>query len=117
MQGPRRAAYEASRRRLGVTVERAYLQHTPQGDLNVVSLEADDVAGAFHGLATSQDRCLLKKAPVRCEDAASPADPPREGTAGDDELQGAGVRSVARRDARSADASGPQVKFREPLIP
>ena len=53
--GPRRAEYEASRRRLGVTVERAYLQQTPQGDLNVVYLEGDDLAGAFQGLATSQD--------------------------------------------------------------
>ena len=53
--GPRRAVYEASRRRLGVTVERAYLQHTPQGDLNVVYLESDDLAGAFQQLAASQD--------------------------------------------------------------
>ena len=53
--GPRRAEYEASRRRLGVAVERAYLQHTPQGDLNVVYVEADDLARAFADLATSQD--------------------------------------------------------------
>jgi hypothetical protein len=53
--GPRRAEYEASRRRLGVTVERAYLQHTPQGDLNIVYLEANDLSRAFQGIATSQD--------------------------------------------------------------
>jgi hypothetical protein len=55
IEGPRHAEYEASRRRLGVTVERAYLQHTPQGDFNVVYLEADDLARAFAGVATSQD--------------------------------------------------------------
>jgi hypothetical protein len=53
--GPRRAEYEASRRRFGITVERAFLQHTPQGDFNVVYLEADDLARAFQQLATSQD--------------------------------------------------------------
>jgi hypothetical protein len=53
--GPRRTEYEASRRRLGVTVERCFLQHTPQGDLNVVVLEGDDLAAAFQGVATSQD--------------------------------------------------------------
>jgi hypothetical protein len=29
--GPRRSEYEASRRRLGVSVERAYYQQTPRG--------------------------------------------------------------------------------------
>ena len=53
--GERRAEYEASRRRLGVTVERCFLQHTPQGDLNVVVLEAEDLAVAFHRVATSQE--------------------------------------------------------------
>jgi hypothetical protein len=55
LAGPRRAEYEASRRRLGVTVERAYLQHTPQGDLNVVYLESEDLGRAFQELAASQD--------------------------------------------------------------
>jgi hypothetical protein len=55
IEGPRRAEYEASRRRHGVTVERAYLQHTPQGDLNIVYLEGPDLARSFQGLAASQD--------------------------------------------------------------
>jgi hypothetical protein len=53
LAGPRRAEYEASRRRLGLTVERAYLQRTPQGDLNVVYLEADDLERVFAGRAAS----------------------------------------------------------------
>jgi hypothetical protein len=55
MLGPRRAEYEASRRRLGITVERAYLQRTPQGDWNIVYLEGPDIAKAFAGLAASQN--------------------------------------------------------------
>jgi uncharacterized protein DUF6176 len=55
MLGPRRAEYEASRRRLGITVERAYLQRTPQGDWNIVYLEGPDIAQAFAGLAASQE--------------------------------------------------------------
>jgi hypothetical protein len=55
LAGPRRIEYLASRQRLGITTERAYLQHTPQGDMDIVYLEADDLQRAFQGLATSQD--------------------------------------------------------------
>lgn len=54
-KGERKAAYEASRRRHGITREAAFIQHTPAGDLGVVYIEADDVAKAFEGLATSTD--------------------------------------------------------------
>src|SRR5262245_46120205 len=55
MAGPRRAEHEASRQRLGMTKERAYLQQTPQGDMAIVYMEANDVGQVFQGLATSQD--------------------------------------------------------------
>lgn len=51
----RRDEYLASRRRLGVDIERAYLQQTPLGDTAVIYLEGNDLAGAFAGLAASQD--------------------------------------------------------------
>jgi hypothetical protein len=53
--GPRHGEYLASRRRLGVTAERAYLQRTPQADLVVVYIEVADLDQAFGGLTTSQE--------------------------------------------------------------
>jgi Family of unknown function (DUF6176) len=53
--GARRQEFEASRRRLGTTTERAYLQSTPQGDMAIVYIEADDIARVFQGLGSSQD--------------------------------------------------------------
>lgn len=55
LRGPRRNEYQASRHNLGITTERAYLQHTPQGDMVVVYLEGDDLQQSFQGLGTSQD--------------------------------------------------------------
>lgn len=55
MAGPRHSEYEASRKRLGLTREVAYLQHTPQGDLAVVYAEAQDIPTVFAGFATSQE--------------------------------------------------------------
>ena len=55
MAGPRRSAYEASRRRLGITREVAYLQKTPQGDLAVVYIETQNIPRFFEGLASSQE--------------------------------------------------------------
>ena len=56
--------YEQSRRRHGITLERAYLQHTPMGDFVTAYLEADgDVLEAFGKLASSDldiDRYLVK---------------------------------------------------------
>jgi len=55
MAGPRKKEHDESRRRLGVTIERAWYQPTPMGDLVVVYGEANDVAGFFGGLAASQE--------------------------------------------------------------
>jgi hypothetical protein len=51
----RRSEYEASRKRLGITKEMAWIQATPQGDVAVVYFEAADPERAMQGLATSQD--------------------------------------------------------------
>lgn len=51
----RSAEHAASRRRLGMTVERAYYQPTPHGDMAIVYLEADDIGQALQGLGGSQD--------------------------------------------------------------
>jgi hypothetical protein len=55
LSGPRKAEFEESRARLGITREQVWLQETPQGPMVVVCLEADDIPGVFAGLATSQD--------------------------------------------------------------
>ena len=45
MKGPRKAEYEESRRRMGVTREVVSLQSTPQGDMVVVFIEGQDPGG------------------------------------------------------------------------
>src|SRR5215472_825620 len=55
MAGPRHSEYEASRKRLGITREIAYLQHTPQGDLAVVYFEAENIQSVLQGFGTSQE--------------------------------------------------------------
>jgi len=55
MAGPRKKEHDESRRRLGLTIEMAWYQPTPHGDLVVVYGEADDVAGFFTRLAASQE--------------------------------------------------------------
>ncbi len=55
MAGPRRSEHEASRRRMGVSVERVWHQTTPQGDLAIVYEEADDLAQGLPRLAASQE--------------------------------------------------------------
>jgi hypothetical protein len=54
-QGDRRAAYEASRKRLGITSEAVWIQQSPNGDVAVVHLEADDLNRALTGMSTSED--------------------------------------------------------------
>lgn len=51
--GPRRADYEESRRRLGITREAVWHQQTPQGTVAIVYLEADDPRRVFQGLGSS----------------------------------------------------------------
>lgn len=55
MGGARLDEYQASRRKLGITREAAFLQQTPQGDMAVLYIEADDIIHALQGLAISQD--------------------------------------------------------------
>jgi hypothetical protein len=52
--GPRQGEFQASRMSLGITREASFLQRTPQGDLGVLYIEAQDVARAFGGIATSR---------------------------------------------------------------
>ncbi len=54
-RGERQAAHQQARRRLGITREATFIQHTPTGDVAVVYLEADDVEAALKGMATSQE--------------------------------------------------------------
>jgi hypothetical protein len=51
----RRTEYELSRARLGIAKERAWLQHTPQGDVAIVYLEVADPALALQKMAASDD--------------------------------------------------------------
>jgi hypothetical protein len=55
MVGPRLREYEASNKRLGITRDFASLQQTPQGDVTVVYLEAQDIPRVFEGYASSQE--------------------------------------------------------------
>jgi hypothetical protein len=55
MAGPRRSEFAASHKRVGETREVAYLQHTPQGDMAVLYIEAQDVQRALEGLGMSQE--------------------------------------------------------------
>lgn len=54
-EGERQAAHQASRARHGISREAVWIQSTPQGDLAVVYLEADDLQAAFAGLGSSAD--------------------------------------------------------------
>ncbi len=53
--GPRRREYEAFSRKLGLKTQRAYLQHTPQGDQAINYMEGNDLRRTFHELQMSQD--------------------------------------------------------------
>jgi hypothetical protein len=53
--GPRRSEYEAFSRQLGLSTQRVYLQHTPQGDQAIIYVEGHDLPRTFHELQTSQD--------------------------------------------------------------
>jgi len=53
--GPRRSEFEASRKRFGITRHASYLQQTPQGELVIVYMEAQDIRRMLEGLGTSQE--------------------------------------------------------------
>jgi len=54
-RGERAAAHRASRARLGITREAAWIQPTPDGDVAIVLLESEDLASSLYGVATSAD--------------------------------------------------------------
>jgi len=47
IKGPRWVAYKESRKKLGIKREHVSLQHTPQGDMAVVHMEAKDPASVM----------------------------------------------------------------------
>ena len=53
--GPRRAEYDASRRRLGVRRSTSWVQQTPLGPIEILVVEAADPARFFERIATSQE--------------------------------------------------------------
>ena len=54
LKGARKQDFAASRKALGVR-ERTFYQHTPAGDLVIVTLEGDDPAGAFAKFGQGSD--------------------------------------------------------------
>jgi hypothetical protein len=58
LNGPRRADFADSRRRLGVQ-ERTFLQPTPMGDLVIVTLEGENPARSFGQFVHSTDEFTL----------------------------------------------------------
>lgn len=79
----RGAEFEASRRRLGVTAERGFLQHTPGGDLAIVLFDVLDPTRMLAGTATSMEpfdvdfRLYLLDA-FGLDVTSAPAGPPSE---------------------------------------
>lgn len=53
IEGARRAAYEASRRRLGINRETLCLVEAPQGLAVMLTIEAADLGAALSGIAAS----------------------------------------------------------------
>src|SRR5438552_2507448 len=56
LSGPRLPESVASHRRLGLSMERWYLQATVRGDVVIVYLEGNDLSRAFQILAASRTR-------------------------------------------------------------
>jgi len=55
IKGARKKEYQAARKKMGVTHERAWLQHTPQGDFVVVSIEGKNAPKLFEKFAASKE--------------------------------------------------------------
>ncbi len=55
MGGPRVKEFAQSRARIGVVVERSYLELNPKGDMAVVFIEGNNLKNFFHILGASQD--------------------------------------------------------------
>jgi hypothetical protein len=54
-RGERASAHRASRTRHGISREATWIQPTPAGDVDIVLIEADDLAAALYGIASSSD--------------------------------------------------------------
>ena len=54
MLGPRNKEFKESREKVGLNIERVWLQHMPTGDFAVVYWEADDINKVFEGLMQSE---------------------------------------------------------------
>jgi len=62
--GPRRSEIDEFLRRVGIRKQEVWIQHTPNGDLCVVNLEADDPGRLFEELASSNkpfDRWYIRQ--------------------------------------------------------
>ncbi|MBV9279539.1 MAG: hypothetical protein JOZ41_05620 [Chloroflexi bacterium] len=55
LDGPRKADYAASERRIGITREFWFLQPTPQGDMFLAYMESPDFGRALGEFSASQD--------------------------------------------------------------
>ena len=55
LKGSKKKEYQASRKRMGIKHERAWLQQTPQGDFVVVSLEGKQTSKVLQKSAASKD--------------------------------------------------------------
>ena len=55
MKGAKKKEYQVSRKKMGVKHERAWLQHTPQGDFVVVSIEGKEAPKLFEKFAASKE--------------------------------------------------------------
>ena len=53
MKGPRNKELKESRKKLGLTIERVWLQNTPMGEYAVVYWEAKDISKVFEGFMKS----------------------------------------------------------------
>ncbi len=55
LEGPRKAQFAASEKRIAITKESWYLQQTPNGDLFVAYMESPDFTRALAAFAESKD--------------------------------------------------------------
>ena len=79
MAGPRRAEFDESRRRMGITREVVSLQRTPGGDFVVVCLEGDDPDAVISRYLSSDepfDRWFAETVLTGCHGMSASQEPP-----------------------------------------
>ena len=79
MLDARKAEFEESRRRMGITREVVSLQRTPQGDFVVVCLEGDDPDAVIPKYLSSEepfDRWFAEAILKRCHGMGASQEPP-----------------------------------------